>query len=327
VSTHSPRPLTDHVMTLTTPFDENLAVDFDAVVVNVEYLLDLPGCGGLYLGSVYQEFWTLSMAERSELTRAVTAAVNGRVPVIAGVSAASVRDTIDLIAVAESAGADYLMMWPPIFGPRTDQGVLDFYRQALHTTSLPTFVYSTRLAELGYFLDNVCIQILADEFEHLYGVKDGTGDVNDFLERTDTFGDRLKIGTPFEEHWALVRAAYPAKSADFILGSSRASYMQTRERPYLFETITAIRAGRTSEAFAALSRVRSLIRLQSESFARGVHPIALMKYAMSLNGHRGVTVRPPTPALSYGDQERVKTLMTQAGLVTERRAASVGGGS
>jgi 4-hydroxy-tetrahydrodipicolinate synthase len=311
-------------MTLTTPFDENLAVDFDAVAANVEYLLDLPGCGGLYLGSVYQEFWTLSMAERTRLTRAVIAAVNGRVPVIAGVSAASAHDTIDLVAVAESAGADYLMMWPPIFGPRGDQGVLDFYRQALRTTSLPTFVYSTHLAELGYFLDNVCIQILADEFDHLYGVKDGTGDVTEFLERTDTFGDRLKIGTPFEEYWALGRAAYPAKAADFILGSSRACYMQTRERPYLYETITAIRAGRTSEAFATLSRIRSRIRLQGESFARGVHPIALMKYAMSLNGHRGRTVRPPTPALSHGDQEQLRALMEHVGLVTGRRASSVG---
>jgi 4-hydroxy-tetrahydrodipicolinate synthase len=312
-----------HVMTVTTPFDEDLAVDFGAAAANVEYLLGLPGCGGLYLGSVYQEFWTLTMAERTRLMRVVVDAVDGRVPVVAGVSSASIRDTIELIAVAESAGADYLMMWPPIFGPRTDQGVLDFYRQTLPTTSLPTFVYSTRLKELGYYLDNVCIQILADEFDHVYGVKDGTGDLSEFLERTGTFGGRLKIGTPFEEYWMVGRVAYPATAADFLLGSSRACYMQTRERPYLHEMVTAIRRDQAGEAFAALSPIRGLIRLQSESFARGVHPIALMKYAMSLNGHRGVAVRPPTPPLSPGDQQRVRAVMEHAGLVTGRRLSPV----
>ncbi|WP_236793399.1 dihydrodipicolinate synthase family protein [Amycolatopsis sp. GM8] len=310
-------------MTTTTPFDDELAVDFDAAAANVDYLLALPGCGGLYLGSVYQEFWTLTMAERIELMRVVADAAAGRVPLVAGVSSASVQDTIELVAVAESIGMDYLMIWPPIFGPRNDEGVLDFYRQVLRTTRLPTFVYSTRLPELGYFLDNVGIQILADEFDHLYGVKDGTGDLTEFLDRTDTFGDRLQIGTPFEEYWALSRAAYPTKAADFILGSSRACYMQTRTSPYLHQMTTFIRCDRHAEAFASLSRIRGLIRLQGESFARGVHPIALMKYAMSLTGHRGVAVRPPTPALSPGDQQRVQTLMAHARLLPQLRATSV----
>lgn len=321
MTTKPPPELTGHVLTTTTPFDDDYRIDLNAFVDNIEYLLAMPGCGGIYLGSVYQEFWTLSLAERLELTHVVIDTVGHRVPVIAGVSGSSIRDTIDLIEGAQTFGADYLMLWPPTFGPRADQGVLSFYRLALQETALPTFLYSTRLKELGYYLGDANIQILADEFEHVYGVKDGTGDVTEFLRRTDSFGDRLKVGTPFEEYWALARSAYPGKVADFILGSSRACYMQTHDRPYLHDMVTALRAGRFEDAFQSLTHVRGMIRLQTESFARGVHPIALMKYAMSFNGHRGVSVRPPTPELSLGERKSVQLMMQQAGLMPDVHGA------
>jgi hypothetical protein len=42
----------------------------------------------------------------------------------------------------------------------------------------------------------------------VYGVKEGTGNATTLLELTSQFGNRLKIGTPFEEYRILGKLAY-----------------------------------------------------------------------------------------------------------------------
>src|SRR4051812_3942831 len=136
-----------HLIPLTTPFSDDLELDVDGLSGNVELALSLPGSCGVYVGSVYQEFWTLSIAERKRVVDVVVDAVDGRAPVVAGVSSTGLSYTLELLEHAESAGADMVMVWPPIFGDRDDDGVFAFYEEVARSASTPICVYSSTLHE------------------------------------------------------------------------------------------------------------------------------------------------------------------------------------
>jgi 4-hydroxy-tetrahydrodipicolinate synthase len=314
--------LHDFVIPLVTPFTSGLDLDLDALRHNVRHTLAIPGCGAVYVGSVYQEFWTLTVSERIELLETVSDEVDGRVPIVAGISSASLREAIELAHAAERAGATLLMLWPPLWGPRDATGVKRFYECVTDHTSMPLFIYSTTLHELGFYLDPHMVEELADAIPTIVGVKDGSGNVSTFLSLTEHLGDRLAIGTPFEEYWALARAAYPDRACDFLFGASRPMYMQTQSRPYLADVLGLVRAGRHEDAFRTLAAVRELVALQMESFRRGVHPVSLVKYACYLLGQCGAEVRPPTPALSGSDRRGLEEALRKSGLLSPEGAAS-----
>jgi 4-hydroxy-tetrahydrodipicolinate synthase len=263
------------------------------------------------------------MDERVELMGAMLDEARGGVPVVAGVSSASLPDTLRLVDGATSMGADYLMIWPPIFGPRDEAGVGNFYKKVLEHTDLPCFVYSTHLEELGYYLRPQLIEALADRYPHVYGVKDGRGDVTQFLNLTASLGGRLKIGTPFEEYWIMAKLAYPELAADFLLGSSRAMYMQTPARPLLAEALNALRDGSLGPGLRALDAVAPLVELQMASFARGVHPIALAKFVLGHLAGMSSAVREPTPVLDDETAHAVVDVLAKLGLLPAAQSSQL----
>lgn len=308
--------LRGYVLPLTTPFTAKGLVDLDGVTVNVKRALHIPGATGLYIGSVYQEFWTLTIAERKELAEAVVKAVDSQLPVVVGVSASSIRDSLVLAHHAEECGADLIMAWPPIWGPRGDDGVLRYYEALSAAVTTPLCVYSTTLAELGYYLTPDLLARLAD-LDHICAVKEASFDLTRYLFLLQSLGDRLAISTPFEEYWLAGQALVPDRCPSFLLGSSRALYMQSAEQPALAEVFEAGLAGDVTRAFSLLRDIRPLIEgVQMSSFVdEGAHPIAAVKYALDLLGMVGGPVRDPTPALGASGKVRIRALLADAGLI------------
>jgi 4-hydroxy-tetrahydrodipicolinate synthase len=277
--------------------------------------MDLPGCGGIYFGSVYQEFWTMTLDERTALFDVVAEEVAGRMPIVAVVSSPSARETVKIAKAAEAAGADFLMAWPPYWGPRSRDSVRRYYHEIAAGISLPLFIYSTTLPEIGFYLDIDLVAQLADEIPAICGVKDGTGNVTSFLTMTLQLGDRLAIATPFEEYWAMARLAYPELAADFLIGASRPIYMQTVKHPYIADVLTLLRTGDHATAFAQFAKVAPLLNAQMAAFRTGLHPISLVKYACGLLGQQGTNVRPGTPTLTSAEEEFVGRLLSGIDLI------------
>jgi 4-hydroxy-tetrahydrodipicolinate synthase len=307
--------LHDYLIPLTTPFAADMSVDHDSARHNVRHTLSIPGCGGVYFGSVYQEFWTMTTSERMALLDTVADEIGKRVPLVAGVSSTSLEQSVELAKAAITSGVDILMVWPPIWGPRDRKSVRRFFHEFAARVSHPMFIYSTTLSELGFYLEPSMIEELAREIPDICGVKEGSGNVSTFLSLTSSLGDRLAIGTPFEEYWGLAKQAYPDRAADFLLGSSRSMYMQSPQQPFLHNAVKLLRGNRLPEAFAELDKVRELVNMQMESFRHGEHPLAIVKYACSLLGQRGHDVRAPTPQLSEEGMRWVRSVLTKMQLI------------
>jgi 1-pyrroline-4-hydroxy-2-carboxylate deaminase len=159
---------------VTTPFDESGAVDAAALQANVRALLDA-GVHGFVGTGTMGEAASLSAEERRAVITAIAEAVDGRVPVIAGVSAATPAQSIDLAADARAAGAVALMCLPPLGYRGDDREIEAFYAAVAEAAGLPLMVYNNPEAS-GVDMRPELIARIGRRIEHVVAVKECSGD-------------------------------------------------------------------------------------------------------------------------------------------------------
>ncbi|HTF43042.1 MAG TPA: dihydrodipicolinate synthase family protein, partial [Terriglobales bacterium] len=97
---------------ITTCFDADLGVDHEFISKHCRWLLD-HGCTGIVpLGSL-GEGATLSFEEKLQIVKTCVAAVRGRAPVVAAISALATGEAVALANGAAEPGCDALMVLPP----------------------------------------------------------------------------------------------------------------------------------------------------------------------------------------------------------------------
>src|SRR5918999_5891216 len=157
---------------VTTPFDASGEIDLDGLDRNLAALLDA-GVHGIVATGTMGEAGSLSAAERRTVVQAVVRAADGRVPVIAGISAGTPAAAIALAADAADAGADALMLLPPL-GYRGDEREIEaFYRTVAEAGGLPLMVYNNPVASGTDMAPGLIARL--GEIEQVVAVKECSG--------------------------------------------------------------------------------------------------------------------------------------------------------
>jgi dihydrodipicolinate synthase/N-acetylneuraminate lyase len=159
---------------ITTPFDATGAIDLDALERNLAALLDA-GVHGFVATGTMGEAGSLSAAERRSVIEATVRAADGRVPVIAGVSAGTAAAASALATDAAAAGADALMLLPPLGYRGDEREIVAFYRAVGTAAGLPLMAYNNPEAS-GTDMPPALIARLAAEVEQVVAVKECSGD-------------------------------------------------------------------------------------------------------------------------------------------------------
>jgi dihydrodipicolinate synthase/N-acetylneuraminate lyase len=159
---------------VTTPFDAQGGVDVTALQANVTALLDA-GVHGIVGTGTMGEAGSLSAQERREVIAAIAAAVDGRVPVIAGISAGTPAQAIGFAADAVAAGATALMCLPPLGYHGDDHEIEAFYATVAGATGLPLMAYNNPEAS-GVDMAPELIARIGANVEHVVAVKECSGD-------------------------------------------------------------------------------------------------------------------------------------------------------
>ncbi len=127
---------------LITPFTEDGgAIETESLAAFVERLVDAD-VGGLVPGGSTGEFTTLTNAERRQLIEVTVEAAAGRVPVVAGTGALSTRETVELSAHAERAGAAAVMVVPPFYDALSWRELQAHYQAVADAVSIPIMYYN-----------------------------------------------------------------------------------------------------------------------------------------------------------------------------------------
>jgi 1-pyrroline-4-hydroxy-2-carboxylate deaminase len=160
---------------VTTPFAASGTVDTEALQANVRALLEA-GVHGIVGTGTMGEAASLSTRERREVIAAIAEAAEGRVPVIAGVSAGTAEQAGAYAADAAAAGAVALMCLPPL-GYRGDEDeIVAFYDAVGAATGLPLMAYNNPEAS-GVDMPATLIARIAERVEQVVAVKECSGDV------------------------------------------------------------------------------------------------------------------------------------------------------
>ncbi|RQM07429.1 hypothetical protein DH86_00002872, partial [Scytalidium sp. 3C] len=111
------------------------------------------------------------------------------VPIIAGCSAASVRETLLLIEEAKNAGADYALVLTPSFWPAvmSKPVIKSFYADVAAKSALPIVIYNFPTVTPGIDLDSDLITDIARASSNIVGVKLSCGDVGKVQRLSSTF--------------------------------------------------------------------------------------------------------------------------------------------
>lgn len=189
---------------ITTNFRTSGALDHPAIARHCRWMLET-GSRGIVCGGSLGEAATLSFDEKCALMATCVKAVDGRAPVVLGVSALSTAEAVALAKAAAKAGCEGLMVLPPYVYSSDWREMKAHVVAILKATRLSCMLYNNPPA---YRTDFTPPQIaeLAAEHRNLHAVKESSGDARRVSAIKALLGDRLTVLVGMDD--AVVEGVY-----------------------------------------------------------------------------------------------------------------------
>ncbi len=175
---------------VTTKFFENGDLDLGNFAKNIEAQIHA-GVHAIVLGGTLGEASTLTNDEKLTLVRETKSISNGRVPVIVNIAESRTENAIAFAKAAEQAGADGLMLLPPMRYSADDRETVHYFGRIASSTNLPIMIYNN---PVDYKIEVTLDMFEAlEQYENIQAVKESTRDISNITRMRNRFGDRYKI--------------------------------------------------------------------------------------------------------------------------------------
>jgi len=153
-----------------TPFNEDETIDLRSLESVLHFTVDC-GCHGMAVPIMASEYQSLTDDERRLIVETAVRVVDGRIPIVAGVSGASNIHSIALARHAEGAGADAVIALPPVSLPPSLTEVERFYRELGEAVGVPVFIQNHAA---GYPLSGEALAKICRENPNVTYIKEET---------------------------------------------------------------------------------------------------------------------------------------------------------
>lgn len=157
-----------------TPLKEQNKLDTKGLDHLIEHILS-GGVHGLFILGTTGEGPGLSYDLRYEVTQRVCSQVDGRVPVLVGITDTSFTESIRLSKKAADVGADAVVAAPPYYFSMNQAELNGYYESLADESPLPLFLYNMPSHTKVYF-ESETVKTLADH-SNIIGFKDSSGDL------------------------------------------------------------------------------------------------------------------------------------------------------
>lgn len=142
-----------------TPFEEDGAVDWESLERCVAWCVER-GAHGIVMPVNASEGPMLTDSERDQVVRATVKAVDGAVPVVAGVSGVSVAHSVERAKSAVEAGAASLIAAPA--NGSTPEAMEELYVKLAEATRLPIWIQNNKPPTSPTLPTSLIVKILRD---------------------------------------------------------------------------------------------------------------------------------------------------------------------
>ncbi|MBV9000319.1 MAG: dihydrodipicolinate synthase family protein [Solirubrobacterales bacterium] len=197
---------------IVTHFDDELNVDHDAVAAEVGRLT-AAGAHGIVPNGTVGEGGSLSRDERRAVVETVVGATHGRVPVCAGVSAATAEQAAVYARDARSAGAESVMTLPPLLYRADRRELAEFFGHVARAAELPLLVYNNPMSS-GSDMPPELLAELVQAVPSIAAIKETSGDARRIAELVNLLPEiDIMVGG---DDWAL--EGFCAGAAGWVSG-------------------------------------------------------------------------------------------------------------
>jgi 4-hydroxy-2-oxoglutarate aldolase len=283
-----------------TAFDANGKIDYKAQAENLARWEAAP-LEGYVVGGSNGEYVSLERAERVELVRFTRANSAAGKQIIAGSGMHSTKATIELTIAMAEAGADAaLVVTPSYYKSKMDHRTLIAYYTAVANKSpMPVLLYNVP-ANTGIDMPVETIVELSAH-SNIAGVKDSSGNVGKMGEvcHRARSGFQVLAGSASSLLGAIAMGAVGAVPALGNIAPEQVHRLWSFAREGDYESARAIQL--------------PLIAVNQAVTAR--FGVPGLKAAMDMLGLYGGPPRPPLLPLEPVEIERLRTVLTQAGLL------------
>ncbi|CAN5439984.1 dihydrodipicolinate synthase family protein [soil metagenome] len=281
---------------ITTPFNEDLSVDHDALAAHVAWMIK-SGCSGIVALGSLGESQTLSTTEKLEILDTVRHATPAHLPVIAGIAGLSTLECVTLAQRAEQARCDAVMVLPAYVYKGDWPETRAHYGSVIASVSLSCMLYNNPIA---YGIDVTPDQLaeLADAHENLHAVKESSGDVRRVTHVRARLGDRLRIFAGMDD---MILESIPMGAVGWIAGLVNAFPVES------VRLFNLGREGRLDEARALYEWFLPLLRLDTVPKF-----VQLIKLVQAEVGRGSARVRAPRMEVQGEEREHALAVIHAA---------------
>ena len=162
------------IVAIVTPF-KNGQVDEEKYRELIEFQIT-NGTHGIVPCGTTGESATLSHSEHTRVVEICLDQVKKRVPVIAGTGSNNTAEALELTKHAQAAGADATLMITPYYNKPTQEGIFQHFKLIAENTNIPIIVYNVPGRTALNLLPDTVARLA--KLPTIVGIKEATGDLN-----------------------------------------------------------------------------------------------------------------------------------------------------
>ncbi len=251
---------------------------------------------GFFAAGGTGEFFSLTLEEYSNVVKSAVEEVAGTLPVLAGCGYGTAMAK-QFVRVAEQAGADGLLLFPPYLVNADQAGLIAHVKAVCDSTHLGVIIYNRDNA----IANEHALARLADLCPNLVGFKDGVGDIELMTRIRLKLGDRFTYigGLPTAETFALPYlemgvTTYSSAIFNFLPAFAMEFYAAVRQRNH--------------EVVSRHLREFIMPYLEIRDRRKG-YAVAIIKAGLKVVGRPAGPVRSPLVDLTDGEAALLSALI------------------
>lgn len=174
---------------IATPFDEN-GVNIEEFKKLVESQIE-NNVDAIIVCGTTGEASTMTKEEKIDVIKCAIETSNKRIPIIVGTGSNNTMQAIENSKLAESLGADGLLVVTPYYNKCTQSGLIAHFKAIAESVSIPIILYSVASRTGVNILPETCLAL--SKVPNIVAIKEASGNISQIAEIARLCGDDLNI--------------------------------------------------------------------------------------------------------------------------------------
>lgn len=293
------------IIPIVTPFDKvTCKVNLDEAANLANFIIEKKYCDSIAVTGTTGEFSTMNVEERIEMYKVVKEVTAGKIPLVAGVGAASVQDAVTLSKEAEKLGYDVVMAMVPYYCKPGDEGIYKSFAEVAKNVSIDILLYNIPIFT-GVNIEPKIVSRLFNEFENVKGIKDEAG-----INPTQMTEYSLAVQGEFTVYNGddpMILCGLVQGAAGVVSGSSHLIGNRIREMINYFKN------GKNESALKIHQELDPFFRALTPNGRS--NPVPVLKAALNLVGHDVGNPRLPLSEATSEEIEIIKRHLIRLGIL------------